>query len=184
MYETIEDLNKMSKECKLCSLAKLRKNVVLGQGKIDSDIMIIGNVPSAEDEVRDSQLNGKAGNLMQFALQTVGINMQDVYITNILKCRPINTKNLEAEYRTCINYLRNEVILISPKIIILLGKNVTDVILGKDIILENIKGEFIEKKGIKYLVLNDLKELLSEEDKKIEFLKGLEKIGGELKNEN
>lgn len=114
---------------------------------------------------------GRAGKLMDMAFQTVGIKREEVYIANIVKCRPPANRNPEEdEAVACLNYLRNQVILVKPKIIVLLGSVALKNILGKEYGITASRGKWIEKKGIKYLPTWHPAALLRDENKKIDFI--------------
>ena len=126
---------------------------------------------------------GKAGKLMNLAFQTVGINRENVYIANIVKCRPPSNRNPESdECEACMNYLRNQVILVKPKIIVLLGSVALKNILGKEYGITSARGKWIEKKEIKYMPTWHPAALLRDETKKVDFIKDLKLVINESKN--
>lgn len=115
------------------------------------------------------------------AFQTVGIKREEVYITNIVKCRPPANRNPEDDECTaCMDYLRNQVILVKPEIIVLLGSVALKNILGKDLGITSSRGKWIERKGIKYMPTWHPAALLRDENKKIEFIKDLKLVIEEL----
>ena len=124
---------------------------------------------------------GRAGKLMNLAFQTVGIDRNDVYIANIVKCRPPANRNPENdECEACMNYLRNQVILVKPKIIVLLGSVALKNILGKEYGITASRGKWVEKKGIKYMPTWHPAALLRDENKKIDFIKDLQLVMNEF----
>ena len=124
---------------------------------------------------------GRAGKLMNLAFQTVGIDRESVYIANIVKCRPPANRNPENdESEACMNYLRNQVILVKPKIIVLLGSVALKNILGKEYSITSSRGKWVEKKGIKYMPTWHPAALLRDETKKIDFIKDLQLVMNEL----
>ncbi len=126
---------------------------------------------------------GRAGKLMNLAFQTVGIKRENVYIANIVKCRPPSNRNPENdECEACMNYLRNQVILVKPKIIVLLGSVALKNILGKEYGITSARGMWIEKKGIKYMPTWHPAALLRDETKKIDFIKDLKLVINEFEN--
>ena len=126
---------------------------------------------------------GRAGKLMNLAFQTVGIKRENVYIANIVKCRPPSNRNPENdECEACMNYLRNQVILVKPKIIVLLGSVALKNILGKEYGITSARGKWIEKKGIKYMPTWHQAALLRDETKKIDFIKDLKLVINEFEN--
>ena len=124
---------------------------------------------------------GRAGKLMNLAFQTVGIDRENVYIANIVKCRPPANRNPENdECEACMNYLRNQVILVKPKIIVLLGSVALKNILGKEYGITASRGKWVEKKGIKYMPTWHPAALLRDETKKIDFIKDLQLVMNEF----
>jgi len=120
---------------------------------------------------------GKAGQLMNKALEYLEINREDIYIANIVKCRPPNNRNPEPdEAEACLDYLRNQVMLVKPKIIVLLGSTALKNILGKEYGITSARGRWIEKKGIWYMPTWHPAALLRDENKKIEFWNDLKLV--------
>ena len=133
MYDNWDDLKKSIAECKKCRLCTNRTNIVLGEGNINAKIMFIGEGPGADEDRLGEPFVGKAGKLMDMAFEAVGIKRQEVYIANIVKCRPPANRNPEDdEAAACMDYLRNQVMIVKPKIIVLLGSVALKNILGKD----------------------------------------------------
>lgn len=127
---------------------------------------------------------GRAGKLMNLAFQTVGIDRENVYIANIVKCRPPANRNPENdECEACMNYLRNQVILVKPKIIVLLGSVALKNILGKEYDITSSRGKWVEKKGIKYMPTWHPAALLRDETKKIDFIKDLQLVMNQFNDE-
>ncbi len=114
----------------------------------------------------------------------MGINTEEVYITNIVKCRPPSNRMLQIdEVTACLNYLRNQVILIQPKIIVLLGNMAFKNILGKEYNFTTSRGKLIEKKNILYMPTWSLLELVRDESKKIQFWKDLKIVKQKIQKE-
>ena len=174
MYDNWEDLEKSILECKKCRLCTNRTNIVFGQGNKKARVMFIGEGPGADEDKQGIPFVGKAGQLMNNAFQALEINREDVYIANIVKCRPPSNRVPEDdEAQTCLNYLRNQVILIKPKIIVLLGSTALKNILGKEYGITAVRGNWMEKNGIKYMPTWHPAALLRDENKKIEFWQDL-----------
>ena len=148
MYETMEEVKESIKDCKKCKLCTGRKNIVFGVGNKNADIMFIGEGPGADEDAQGIPFVGKAGQLMNKAFDAVGIEREEVYIANIVKCRPPNNRDPEPdEVLSCINYLRNQVMIVKPKIIVLLGRISLQNILGKEYKITASRGKWVEKKG-------------------------------------
>ena len=139
--------------------------------------MFIGEGPGADEDAQGIPFVGKAGKLMDMAFEGVGIKRANVYIANVVKCRPPQNRIPEQdEAEVCINYLRNQVILIRPKIIVLLGSTALKNILGKDLSITACRGKWIEKKGIQYMPTWHPAALLRDESKKIDFWRDLKSV--------
>ena len=114
---------------------------------------------------------------MNKAFEGIGINRKDVYIANIVKCRPpANRVPQEDEAKACLDYLRNQVILIKPKVIVLLGSTALKNILGKDLGITSSRGKWVERKNILYMPTWHPAALLRDEAKKVEFWKDLKLV--------
>ncbi len=114
---------------------------------------------------------------MNMAFDGIGIKRENVYIANVVKCRPPSNRTPEDdEAVACLNYLRNQVILVKPKIIVLLGSVALKNILGKDLGITNARGKWVEKKGIIYMPTWHPAALLRDENKKIEFWQDLKEV--------
>ena len=146
MYNTWEELQEGIKDCQKCKLCKKRTNIVLGTGNKEADLMFIGEGPGADEDKEGIPFVGKAGKLMNMAFEGIGINREDVYIANIVKCRPEGNRNPEKDEATaCIDYLRAQVMLVKPKIIVLLGSVALKNILGEEYRNNCFKGKMGSK---------------------------------------
>ena len=177
MYDNWEELEESIKNCKKCKLCTNRTNIVFGVGNKDADVMLIGEGPGADEDRLGEPFVGKAGQLMNKAFQALEINRDEVYIANIVKCRPPQNRVPEAdEAKVCLNYLRNQVVLVKPKIIVLLGSTALKNIVGEEYGITASRGKWIEKKGIMYMPTWHPAALLRDETKKIEFWKDLKQV--------
>lgn len=177
MFENMEDLKDAINNCNKCKLCKNRKNIVFGIGNENAKIMFIGEGPGADEDLKGIPFVGKAGKLMDKAFLALGIKREDVYIANIVKCRPPNNRDPEPdEVAGCINYLRNQVMIIKPKIIVLLGRVALNNILGQEYKITANRGKWIEKKGILYMPTWHPAALFRDENKKIDFIKDLKQV--------
>ena len=177
MYNNWEELEEVVKQCRKCRLCETRKNVVFGVGNREADIMFIGEGPGADEDAQGEPFVGIAGKLMNMAFDMLGVKREEVYIANIVKCRPPNNRNpQDDEAENCLDYLRNQVILVKPKIIVLLGSVALKNILGKEYGITASRGKWIEKKGILYMPTWHPAALLRDENKKIDFIKDLKQV--------
>ncbi len=174
IYKTWEELEKSIVDCQRCKLCKARQNIVFGQGNRNAKIMFVGEGPGADEDLQGNPFVGRAGKLMDMAFELVGIKRDEVYIANIIKCRPPANRNPEEdETVACMDYLRSQVMLIKPEIIVLLGSVALKNILGKEYGITASRGKWIERKGIKYMPTWHPAALLRDENKKIDFIKDL-----------
>ena len=183
MFNNWEELEAEAKQCTKCKLCKNRNNVVFGTGNKNATLMFIGEGPGADEDIQGIPFVGKAGKLMNLAFEAIGLKREDVYIANIVKCRPPSNRNPEDDEATaCLDYLRNQVILVKPKIIVLLGSVALKNILGKEYGITASRGKWVEKRGILYMPTWHPAALLRDETKKIDFIKDLKLVMNEYKN--
>lgn len=124
---------------------------------------------------------GRAGKLMDMAFQILGIKREEIYIANVVKCRPPANRNPEEdEAQACLNYLRNQVLLVKPEIIVLLGSVALKNILGKEYGITAARGKWVERKGIKYMPTWHPAALLRDDTKKIDFIHDLKLVLEEI----
>lgn len=128
-YQLIkEEIN----HCKKCSLWRTRINPVPGEGSLEAKIMFIGEAPGANEDREGRPFCGSAGKILDYLLNLINIKRQEIFITNILKCRPPQNRDPQKEeIKECIPYLERQIDLIKPKIICTLGNYATNYILGK-----------------------------------------------------
>lgn len=118
--------------CQKCSLWKSRKNPVVGYGAIDAEILLVGEAPGYYEDLQGHPFVGKAGKILDELLDSIGLNRDEVYIANILKCRPPDNRNpFITEIQSCKEHLDKQIELIQPKIIVPLGKFASSYILEK-----------------------------------------------------
>ena len=185
MYETWEELENSIKNCQKCKLCKTRQNIVFGTGDRKAKLMFIGEGPGADEDRLGEPFVGRAGKLMNMAFEAIGLKREDVYIANIVKCRPPANRNPEDdEAFACLDYLRNQVILVKPKIIVLLGSVALKNILGKEYGITESRGKWVEKKGIYYMPTWHPAALLRDETKKIDFIKDLKLVMDRIAENN
>ncbi len=177
MCEKLNALADVVKTCTKCGLCKTRTNTVFGVGPIHTDIMFVGEGPGADEDREGIPFVGKAGKLMNQAFAGLGIKREEVYIANVVKCRPPNNRTpLKEEAMACLDYLRNQVIIIKPKIIVLLGNTALKNIVGEEYGITASRGKWIEKKGIYYMPTFHPAALLRDESKKVDFWNDLKMV--------
>ncbi len=142
--------------CEKCPhLVASRSTVVFGVGNIDSPLMFVGEAPGADEDAQGEPFVGAAGQLLTRIIQATGLSRADVYIANILKCRPDtpgqasgNRKPTPEEMQTCIPYLHEQIDLIQPKVIVALGATAVEGLLGKTLGITKLRGNWREYRGI------------------------------------
>ena len=128
---SFSELQLEANNCQKCQLANARNNVVFGKGNEKADILIIGEAPGKEEDLIGEPFIGRAGKLLTEILFSINLSRNDVYITNTVKCRPPQNRNPSStEISSCSHFLDKQISLISPKVIILLGKIAAERILN------------------------------------------------------
>lgn len=150
MYNKWEDLVKECVNCQKCSLCETRTNVVVGIGNKNAKVLFIGEGPGENEDLQGEPFVGRGGKLLDKMLEAVDLNRnKNIYIANIVKCRPPKNRDPKPEEQEmCIDWLRNQVKLISPKIIVCLGRISAARIIKSDIKITKEHGQFFEKNGI------------------------------------
>lgn len=182
MYDNWKDLENSIKNCSKCRLCNSRNKIVLGEGNKNADIMLIGEGPGADEDIQGIPFVGKAGQLMNKAFDALDIDRGELYITNIVKCRPPQNRVPDkSEANACMDYLRNQVILIKPKIIVLLGSTALKNILGQEYSITKERGKWIKNKEIWYMPTFHPAALLRDDNKKIDFWRDLKLVKEKIK---
>jgi len=177
MINSWEELETSCKNCNKCKLAGTRNNVVIEDGSRNAKVMFIGEGPGADEDAQGIPFVGKAGKLMNMALAGLGIKREELYIANVVKCRPPGNRNPEKdEADACKEYLEAQIKLVNPEIIVLLGSVALKNILGEEYGITKTRGEWIEKDGIMYMPTFHPAALLRDESKKILFWKDLKEV--------
>lgn len=150
--ESLDALNSMICECQKCGLGKTRTKFVFGIGNPNAHAMLIGEAPGADEDKQGEPFVGRAGKLLNDILKAVNLNREDVYIANILKCRPPGNRDPQpVEMDTCIPYLNKQIELIKPKIILCLGRISANGLLNKRLSLSDLRQNVYEYKGVKLI---------------------------------
>jgi uracil-DNA glycosylase family 4 len=149
MYTTWEELERACRACEKCQLCQTRTNLVFGMGNRDAKVMFIGEGPGENEDLQGLPFVGRSGQLLDKMLDAVDLNRNDhIYIANIVKCRPPQNRDpLPEEQDCCIDWLRNQVALIKPKIIVCLGRVAALRIIKPDMKITKEHGIFFEKNG-------------------------------------
>lgn len=149
---TIPRLMQQVQSCRACDLSKTRRTVVFGEGSEHADLLFVGEAPGEEEDRQGRPFVGRAGKLLDQMIERIGVKRADVFICNVLKCRPPNNRDPEpAEAEACKPYLLAQIELIRPRIICTLGKHAYNTLLGVDERITRIRGRLTEFKGVTLL---------------------------------
>jgi DNA polymerase len=152
MEKKLQKIKQQVTECTKCELSKTRNNSVPGKGNYKADVIFVGEAPGKNEDMKGEPFIGIAGKKLSIALESAGITRDEVYITNIVKCRPPkNRVPTTTERDTCQNYLEKEIEIIKPKIICVLGNTAFNSLLnGKEII--KFRGKIVRKNNQLYFL--------------------------------
>ena len=150
--DSLEKIAADVRGCPLCKLSRSRKNAVPGEGQLSAKIMFIGEAPGRSEDEKGRPFVGAAGRILDELLKKAGIERSEVFITNIVKCRPPNNRvPKEDELIACRPYLDRQIALIKPKVICILGRTAYSSLLGGSSITAN-RGKIVERAGQKYFL--------------------------------
>ena len=178
---TLEMLAERCSTCQKCELGKSRTNLVFGTGNPNADLMFVGEAPGEQEDLSGIPFVGRAGQLLDKFLYAVDIDRKDVYIANILKCRPPKNRDpLPEEEDACIGYLREQVKLIRPKIIVCLGRISAMRLIKPDFKITKEHGTWFEKGNYLMTAVYHPAALLRDPRKKEEMLEDMKQIQQKL----
>jgi uracil-DNA glycosylase len=151
--KSLQELDKLINKCTKCSLHKSRTNFVFGIGNPKADVMVVGEGPGAEEDAQGEPFVGRAGKLLNDILKAINFNREEVYIANIVKDRPPGNRTPTAEeMEACIPYLKKQIEIIKPKLILCLGLTAAQGLLKKRDSLTKLRGQLFEYHGAKVMV--------------------------------
>ena len=178
-----DGLKSVCADCTRCDLCETRHNVVFGVGKEDADIMFVGEGPGEQEDLKGQPFVGPAGKLLDDMLCIIDLSREtNCYIANIVKCRPPHNRDpLETEQDACIGYLRRQVALMRPKIIVCLGRVSAMEIIRPDFKISQEHGQFFEKDGCLMMALYHPAALLRDPRKKPETFEDLKRLQAKIK---
>lgn len=147
---TLEEVRETLGDCQRCPLSQERSQIVFGDGNPDADLMFIGEGPGEQEDLKGLPFVGRAGELLtQMIEKGLGIRRNDVYICNIVKCRPPGNRTpLASEVATCQPFLDGQIDAIQPKVIVTLGKPAASLLLGRDVAITRMRGTWQTYRGI------------------------------------
>lgn len=176
-----ESLYKECCECSKCALSESRTNCVFGVGNQNADLLFVGEAPGEQEDKTGTPFVGRAGKLLDQFLFAVDIPREKVYIANILKCRPPKNRDpLPEEEEACIDFLRRQVRLIKPKVIVCLGRISAMKLIKPDFKITKEHGEWFEKGNLLITAVYHPAALLRDPRKKEEMLEDMKKIKSKI----
>jgi DNA polymerase len=135
--------------CERCELCKTRTRTVFGVGDRSADLMVIGEAPGVDEDRQGEPFVGRAGQLLNAMLLAIGLERSQVFIANVLKCRPPGNRDPQPdEVAACRGYLERQIDLVEPRVIVLLGKVAAQTLLGNDLTLSAMRGQWYRVRGV------------------------------------
>ena len=175
---TWEELEQQCLACQRCALADSRTHVVFGAGQRDAEVMFVGEGPGEHEDLQGEPFVGRGGLLLDEMLSLIGLYRQkNFYICNIVKCRPPKNRDpLNTEQDACIGYLREQIVLVRPKLIICLGRIAANRLIHDDYKITKEHGQWVERDGVFYTAIYHPAALLRDPSKKPETFVDLRSI--------
>lgn len=180
---TWEELQKSCLECRKCALCETRTKLVFGVGVQDAEVMFVGEGPGENEDLSGEPFVGRAGKLLDDMLRIIDLDRRkNIYIANIVKCRPPKNRDpLGTEQDACIGWLRSQISLIKPKVIVCLGRIAAAVLIKPDFKITQEHGKFFDKDGVKYMALYHPAALLRDPRRRPETFEDLKALQAFIK---
>ena len=180
-----ETLKSECARCEGCELCRTRHNLVFGVGKESARVMFIGEGPGEQEDLRGEPFVGPAGQLLDKMLEIIYLRRDDVYIANIVKCRPPRNRDpLPAEQEACVDWLQRQIALVDPQIIVFLGRIAACYFLGADFKISRQHGQFYDLNGRRAMALYHPSALLRDPSKRPETFIDLKTLKQEIDKRN
>ncbi len=174
---TLVEVRKELGECKRCKLHRARKTIVFGEGNEKAKLMFIGEGPGYDEDVQGRPFVGKAGQLLTKIIESIRLSREEVYIANIVKCRPPQNRNPEPdEIQSCNPFLMKQILVIQPRIICALGTFSAQTLLKSDTKISDLRGKLFDLEGIKLIPTYHPAFLLRNPERKREVWEDMKKI--------
>lgn len=175
-------LEQCCRSCTRCELCQTRHNVVFGVGPRNADILFVGEGPGQQEDLQGEPFVGPAGQLLDDMLCIIDLNRTNCYITNIVKCRPPRNRDpLQEEQDACIDYLRSQVSLIRPKVIVCLGRIAAMRLIRPDFRITREHGQWVCRNGIWMTALYHPSALLRDLTKRPDTFRDLKSIQAKIR---
>ncbi|MEE3394437.1 MAG: uracil-DNA glycosylase [Candidatus Onthomonas sp.] len=177
-----EELRQVCEQCQKCELGASRTNLVFGDGNPNAEIMFVGEGPGQQEDLTGTPFVGPAGQLLDRMLEIIDLDRTKYYIANIVKCRPPRNRDpLAGEQDACIDYLREQVKLVRPKIIVCLGRIAAMRLISPDYRITREHGQWVQRSGFWMTAIYHPSALLRDESKRPETFDDLISIREKIK---
>ena len=181
MQDSWEALEQECRNCRECALCQTRKNVVFGVGNPQAEIMLVGEGPGANEDAQGIPFVGKAGQFLDDMLAIIGLDRTKVYIGNIVKCRPPGNRDpLNVEQDACIGYLRRQIALLQPKILVSLGRIAAMRLIDEKFRITREHGIWFDVDGMRMMAMYHPSALLRDPGKRPETFDDLKSLQREI----
>jgi DNA polymerase len=178
---TLQEIEDELGDCQRCQLAGSRTRIVFGSGSPDADLMFVGEAPGSDEDRQGVPFVGRAGQLLTKIIESIDLTREDVYICNVLKCRPPGNRNPEpTEVETCSPFLRQQLLSIRPKLVCCLGTFAAQTMIGSKTPISQLRGRFHDVDGVRFIATFHPAYLLRDASKKREVWEDMKKIRNEL----
>jgi DNA polymerase len=178
---SLEGVREELGDCQRCALAGSRTHIVFGAGNPSAQLLFVGEAPGAEEDRQGLPFVGRAGQLLTRIIESIGMSREEVYIGNVLKCRPPGNRNPEpVEVETCSPFLQKQIEAIQPRVVCCMGTFAAQTVLGMNTPISRLRGKFYEIGGIRYMATFHPAYLLRNPEKKREVWEDMKKIRAEL----
>jgi len=148
-FETLEQLRELIGDCHRCQLSRGRSNIVFGVGNPHADLVFVGEAPGRDEDLEGKPFVGKAGQLLTRIISAMGLTRDDVYICNVIKCRPPDNRDpLPAEIDMCEPFLKGQLSIIKPRVICALGSFASQTLLQSEVRISRLRGQFRDYGGV------------------------------------
>jgi uracil-DNA glycosylase len=179
--EDLEAIRQDIGDCQRCKLARTRTNIVFGSGNPNAELVFVGEAPGYDEDQQGLPFVGRAGQLLTKIIESIGLKREDVYICNVLKCRPPDNRNPEPDEVGCCNpFLRRQLAAIRPKIVCCLGTFAAQTVLQTAAPISRLRGKFFEMDGMRAIATFHPAYLLRSPEKKREVWEDMKQIRAEL----
>ena len=180
---TWEELEKAASACQRCALGETRTNLVFGVGVRDADVMFIGEGPGENEDLQGEPFVGRGGQLLDSMLKIIDLDRhKNIYIANIVKCRPPKNRDpLGVEQEACIGWLRAQIELVRPKIIVCLGRIAAMVLIKPDFKISREHGQFFDVDGVPCMALYHPAALLRDPRRRPETFEDLKALEAKIR---